>query len=193
MDWREPLPSLSRHTLTLFTPPTAPLHTRYQGVDWRDRSNWGCNGGMAPNGNRYYDGLDLDPYEVRSVAQRRRPPPFHCDHHSVMTPFSILFPPRAQAVFVKVKAGQSDDAHPSASARAARIDEWQRQQHSADRGQHGSGGSRGAVSASENAYSKDTLAYKLPALLDAVDRGESCFDAAFYLKRWVWGWEDILI
>ena len=42
------------------------LHTRYQGVDWRDRSNWGCNGGMAPNGNRYYDGLDLDPYEVRS-------------------------------------------------------------------------------------------------------------------------------
>ena len=37
---------------------------RYQGVDWRDEANWGCNGGQAPNGVSYYDGIDLDPYEV---------------------------------------------------------------------------------------------------------------------------------
>jgi hypothetical protein len=37
---------------------------RYQGVDWRNKSNWGCNGGKSPSGLNYYDGIDLDPYEV---------------------------------------------------------------------------------------------------------------------------------
>ena len=96
-----------------------------------------------------------------------------------------------QAIFVKVKAGQSDGAHPSASARAARIDEWQRRRPSATGGGR-DGGSKDA-SISGNAYSAEPLAYKLPALLDAIDRGEGCFDAAFYLKRWVRGGADLLI
>ena len=41
---------------------------RYQGVDWRDEASWGCNGGQAPNGVSYYDGTDLDPYEVWMAA-----------------------------------------------------------------------------------------------------------------------------
>lgn len=28
---------------------------RYQGYDWRDRRNWGCNGKRSPVGRNFYD------------------------------------------------------------------------------------------------------------------------------------------
>lgn len=40
------------------------LMLRYQGVEWQDRSNWGCNGGMNPYLEFMNDGISLDPLEV---------------------------------------------------------------------------------------------------------------------------------
>ena len=40
------------------------LMVRYQGVDWQDERNWGCNGRQAPQGQFSYDGVTLDPYET---------------------------------------------------------------------------------------------------------------------------------
>lgn len=42
-------------------------HRRYQGVDWRDVRNWGCNGDMGPTGINHNDGHTLDPYEAMFV------------------------------------------------------------------------------------------------------------------------------
>ncbi len=42
-------------------------HRRYQGVDWRDVSNWGCNGDVGPTGTNHNDGHTLDPYEAMFV------------------------------------------------------------------------------------------------------------------------------
>lgn len=38
---------------------------RYQGVDWRDRASWGCNARIDPHRQDTYDGLSLNPFEVR--------------------------------------------------------------------------------------------------------------------------------
>ena len=40
---------------------------RYQGVDWRDKSNWHCNQRVNPYGEYYNDGVSLNPYEVMFV------------------------------------------------------------------------------------------------------------------------------
>lgn len=41
--------------------------TRYQGVNWRDRRNWDCNQRYSCQGERFYDGITLDPLEVMFV------------------------------------------------------------------------------------------------------------------------------
>ena len=41
--------------------------TRYQGVDWRHESSWHCNQRLNPYGERYNDGVSLNPYEVMFV------------------------------------------------------------------------------------------------------------------------------
>ena len=46
-------------------------------MDWRDEANWGCNGGKAPNGVHYYDGIDLDPYEASvGISREDQPCPY---------------------------------------------------------------------------------------------------------------------
>jgi hypothetical protein len=45
---------------------------RYQGVDWRDRSNWGCNMERNPYGNHYLDGGSLEAMEVMFVKVKQR-------------------------------------------------------------------------------------------------------------------------
>lgn len=45
----------------------AALMTRYQGVDWRDKKNWGCNRNMNPYGDHANDGLTLETMEVMFV------------------------------------------------------------------------------------------------------------------------------
>ncbi|KAL3154058.1 hypothetical protein ABBQ32_013603 [Trebouxia sp. C0010 RCD-2024] len=40
------------------------LMLRYQGVDWRDRSNWKCNAGFSPYAENHYDGLSIEPLEA---------------------------------------------------------------------------------------------------------------------------------
>ena len=46
------------------------LQVRYQGVDWRDKSNWGCNFERNPYGNHYIDGGSLEVMEVMFVKVR---------------------------------------------------------------------------------------------------------------------------
>ncbi|KAK9859802.1 hypothetical protein WJX84_008350 [Apatococcus fuscideae] len=43
---------------------------RYQGVDWQDKVNWGCNRGVNPTGENHYDGMSLDPLEVLFVKMK---------------------------------------------------------------------------------------------------------------------------
>jgi hypothetical protein len=43
------------------------LH-RYQGVDWRLEQAWNCNGRVSPARNSYYDGVEMDPYEVGALT-----------------------------------------------------------------------------------------------------------------------------
>ncbi|PNW75479.1 hypothetical protein CHLRE_12g528300v5 [Chlamydomonas reinhardtii] len=43
------------------------LMTKYQGLDWRDKANWDCNGRSSPQSDLTYDGISLDPYEVMFV------------------------------------------------------------------------------------------------------------------------------
>lgn len=40
------------------------LMMRYQGVDWRDKSNWQCNAGFSPYAENHYDGLSIEPLEA---------------------------------------------------------------------------------------------------------------------------------
>ncbi|KAK9848558.1 hypothetical protein WJX84_002458 [Apatococcus fuscideae] len=47
------------------------LMARYQGVDWSDEHNWGCNSRVNPQGEGYYDGISLDPLEVMFVKFKR--------------------------------------------------------------------------------------------------------------------------
>eukprot|EP00798_Chlamydomonas_sp_ICE-L_P032248 gene32248-16814_t len=46
------------------------LMIRYQGVDFRDQANWGCNGRMAPTSEHSYDGITLEPYEAVFIKVR---------------------------------------------------------------------------------------------------------------------------
>jgi hypothetical protein len=41
---------------------------RYQGIDWRNKQSWGCNGAKGPAGNYHFDGIEMDPYEVHGVV-----------------------------------------------------------------------------------------------------------------------------
>ncbi|GLC37809.1 hypothetical protein PLESTM_000650400 [Pleodorina starrii] len=43
------------------------LMTKYQGIDWRNKSNWGCNARSTPQSELTYDGITLDPLEVMFV------------------------------------------------------------------------------------------------------------------------------
>ncbi|PNH12741.1 LIM domain and RING finger protein [Tetrabaena socialis] len=43
------------------------LMAKYQGVDWRNKTNWGCNGRSSPQSELTYDGVSLDPHEVMFV------------------------------------------------------------------------------------------------------------------------------
>ncbi|KAL3146682.1 hypothetical protein ABBQ32_000910 [Trebouxia sp. C0010 RCD-2024] len=47
------------------------LLAKYQNVDWRKKENWGCNGGINPTGEMYFDGITLGPYEVLFVKLKR--------------------------------------------------------------------------------------------------------------------------
>jgi hypothetical protein len=38
--------------------------TRYQHVDWRDNSTWGCNQAVSPIGKRTLDGVTASPLEL---------------------------------------------------------------------------------------------------------------------------------
>lgn len=40
------------------------LLTRYQGIDWWSKKSWTCNGRMRPDGEMYYDGVSITPYET---------------------------------------------------------------------------------------------------------------------------------
>ena len=48
------------------------MQVRYQGVDWRDRSNWGCNRGRNPYGSHHIDGGNLEVMEVMFVKVKER-------------------------------------------------------------------------------------------------------------------------
>ncbi|GIL98607.1 hypothetical protein Vretimale_3951 [Volvox reticuliferus] len=41
--------------------------TKYQNIDWRNKSNWGCNARSSPQSDLTYDGITLDPLEVMFV------------------------------------------------------------------------------------------------------------------------------
>ncbi|KDD73356.1 hypothetical protein H632_c2260p0, partial [Helicosporidium sp. ATCC 50920] len=43
------------------------LMLRYQGVDWRDTSVWGCNAALNPYAEHMNDGIDVSPLEVMFV------------------------------------------------------------------------------------------------------------------------------
>lgn len=43
------------------------LMVRYQGIDWRQTENWGCNGALNPYAEHMYDGIDVSPFEVMFV------------------------------------------------------------------------------------------------------------------------------
>jgi hypothetical protein len=45
---------------------------RYQGIDWTDSKNWGCNKQANPYGEHYYDGISLNPFEVMFVKVKER-------------------------------------------------------------------------------------------------------------------------
>ena len=45
---------------------------RYQGVDWRDPANWGCNLEHNPYGEHYLDGGSLEAMEVVFVKVKQR-------------------------------------------------------------------------------------------------------------------------
>lgn len=49
------------------------LLTRYRGVDWRQKRDLLCNGGMNPQGEQMNDGLGLDPFEVVFVKAKEYP------------------------------------------------------------------------------------------------------------------------
>jgi hypothetical protein len=48
------------------------MQVRYQGVDWRDKSNWGCNFEKNPFGPHYLDGGSLEAMEVMFVKVKDR-------------------------------------------------------------------------------------------------------------------------
>lgn len=48
------------------------MQVRYQGVDWRDQSNWGCNEERNPYGQNYLDGGSLEAMEVMFVKVKQR-------------------------------------------------------------------------------------------------------------------------
>lgn len=43
------------------------LDCRYQGINWRDKTNWGCNQRMNPTGERWMDGITISPHELMFV------------------------------------------------------------------------------------------------------------------------------
>ncbi|KIY96554.1 hypothetical protein MNEG_11409, partial [Monoraphidium neglectum] len=43
------------------------LMARYQGVDWRDKRNWGCNERLTATSEHSLDGVSVDPLEVMFV------------------------------------------------------------------------------------------------------------------------------
>jgi hypothetical protein len=45
---------------------------RYQGIDWRNRDNWGCNLERNPYGSNYLDGGSLEAMEVMFVKVKQR-------------------------------------------------------------------------------------------------------------------------
>jgi hypothetical protein len=48
-----------------------PLQVRYQGVDWRDKRNWGCNQNHNPTSHRELDGGSLEVMEVMFVKVKQ--------------------------------------------------------------------------------------------------------------------------
>jgi len=40
------------------------LQLAYQGMNWTDRRNWGCNGNVHPSREKSYFGISLNPLEV---------------------------------------------------------------------------------------------------------------------------------
>lgn len=40
---------------------------RFQGVNWRDKANWGCNQRMNPTGEKWMDGITISPHELMFV------------------------------------------------------------------------------------------------------------------------------
>jgi hypothetical protein len=48
------------------------VQVRYQGVDWRDQSNWGCNLELNPFGPHNLDGGNVEVMEVMFVKVKGR-------------------------------------------------------------------------------------------------------------------------
>lgn len=59
---------------------TRRLWTLWQGVDWRDHANWGCNGGLNPYMELLNDGISL----VRNSALLPKPDSYHEDWRPYM-------------------------------------------------------------------------------------------------------------
>lgn len=65
-------PSCQRLATLPSRAPSLLAQIRYQGVDWRDRANWGCNGQRNPYGEHYLDGASLEATEVMFVKVKQR-------------------------------------------------------------------------------------------------------------------------
>lgn len=50
----------------------ASLMYRYQGLDWRDAAQWGCNAMLDPTEDGCYDGVSVHPLEVGSWHKQDR-------------------------------------------------------------------------------------------------------------------------
>jgi hypothetical protein len=48
------------------------VQVRYQGVDWRDKSNWGCNAEFNPHHPHHMDGGSIEAMEVMFVKVKER-------------------------------------------------------------------------------------------------------------------------
>jgi hypothetical protein len=48
------------------------VQVRYQGVDWRDKSTWGCNAEFNPHHPLHMDGGSIEAMEVMFVKVKER-------------------------------------------------------------------------------------------------------------------------
>ncbi|GAX83294.1 hypothetical protein CEUSTIGMA_g10720.t1 [Chlamydomonas eustigma] len=164
------------------------LMMRYQGVDWRNRSNWGCNGGKSPSGLNYYDGLDLDPYEVMFIKLK-----------AGQSDAIRLSAPRKASKYQHWIQMRPSSSSTSSNSHSSHTSIWTRMKkllrkgwrlvgqeqdllHTAHEGGMSSKGLHAGITSS-NHYKSDPLGHKAAAILEMLDHGEQCFDVAYYLAH----------